>query len=688
MNQMTMTLQLTCDRCNNLIPVNGPVLAVKCSRCGKKHSLTPSILASVISHATRNEHLPNLYSITIHDGPGPACTNCNTTLPVIDLKNKNQNKPMRCPGCGMGIDCAAPPQWMKRIFPEISFVVNADIEVKNKRPVRSLLLSCISCGAALTLNTGDDRFMTCSFCGRTMFLTASAWRLLHSVDTVRSWSIVYSGKMLKKVEDTCSKDEPVISAAENNLVALKWFISCVKCGGTIPVNGPFRKVWCQDCGNIQRIKPRLIAETLVSASQGSSVTLLGEKIFGYSFDDNRPHCHTCENPVDIAAHIKNGKYSDSIYCNSCGEKLPGAPVPLWLKPHLKGSRYFFGTDTISGISSNKNNPLELSLFCETCGSENDVHADASLPRVIQCRKCKWNIVLPVEIWRRYHPVKTLQKWSLLYNVTGLSRRILLRERISDLYQWNLRYDWEDRIETLQKIMITLRKILLRERIRSLTVMMNFRCPGCGKPVPINGPHLTVTCSHCMKKITLSAEQLAYDIYLASKNMGRINFGNTGNQLINHSWRKTIPCSACSAPVEIPISKLATGNNAEVQCPSCSAPMKGGPPPQWMKNEFPEIMGIFNWGKDTPRTGKKRAVEQQGNSTASIDCPGCGNYLEINSKKRAEYCATCKINVIIPEDVWHRLHPAVTVIPWAIIFRGEGLKEFEGPGGFVGYKPPV
>lgn len=198
-------------------------------------------------------------------------------------------------------------------------------------------------------------------------------------------------------------------------LTLTMSMDCEHCGAPIPVNGPARVVHCANCLRDTPI-PSLPSH-LCEAAGGSH--LLGVGSSWRTFDAPEPQCSKCQRGVPIGQYLPYHGATTTLACPFCNAPLPTFPVPSWLRALLPTAVQVFGADP--GVANaeagldlrlNQARSQPVVMACPNCGGGLSIDEDS--PRTVPCEYCNASVFLPDDLWRRMHPVKTMQRWTLTY----------------------------------------------------------------------------------------------------------------------------------------------------------------------------------------------------------------------------------------------------------------------------------
>lgn len=192
-------------------------------------------------------------------------------------------------------------------------------------------------------------------------------------------------------------------------------ISCPKCGGTIPLNGPWEIAHCDKCqedisiprdfwkGILEDIHEEI--KTDLEEGEGGNSTIFG--IFNTTLFYGRlhPYCLECktnfkpeENPEESYKHI----------CTECGNTINVLPCPLWLKEVYSPVLLLVNTTLQreqEKIKSTISGPVAFT--CPQCAGSLIVNGS---DRLIKCQYCGVNAYLPDDLWMRLHPAVKKSRW--------------------------------------------------------------------------------------------------------------------------------------------------------------------------------------------------------------------------------------------------------------------------------------
>jgi hypothetical protein len=219
----------------------------------------------------------------------------------------------------------------------------------------------------------------------------------------------------------------VASQYRVSFVAVSMSVTCNHCSQPVPLNGPTQLAHCDNCMKDSPLGRQF--EELCLAAEGSQQ--LGSAYNTNLFKSAAAQCSKCDQDVPIDQYLGHHGATTTIPCPSCGTGLPTFPCPAWLKEELPMALQVFGGDAETANkqagmalqAADKAQPIVMA--CPNCGGGLKVGADAE--RTTTCHFCQASVFLPDELWKRLHPVRTMEKWTLTYNGALKTKEDLKRE---------------------------------------------------------------------------------------------------------------------------------------------------------------------------------------------------------------------------------------------------------------------
>lgn len=125
---ITFTLRTECDKCGDMIPVNGPLQHVTCGSCQAEYDLTPGLWADQVASAAEGYTIMNNpYTCNATQDPSPMCPVCEEHFPFDDAAVEG-DEVIHCPGCGRAIHSYPAPEWLSKELPAVFHVIGGERE--------------------------------------------------------------------------------------------------------------------------------------------------------------------------------------------------------------------------------------------------------------------------------------------------------------------------------------------------------------------------------------------------------------------------------------------------------------------------------------------------------------------------------------------------------------------------------
>jgi DNA-directed RNA polymerase subunit RPC12/RpoP len=208
-------------------------------------------------------------------------------------------------------------------------------------------------------------------------------------------------------------------------LCLECKIQCTQCGLPVTLNGPWETAHCDSCQSnidiphdfwINALKDCLADFHTFAEGEGRNSTVFG--YFQTSLLNGRlkPRCPDDKTDLEIDAAAT---LPAKVLCSKCGKEFEVTTPPNWLTSALPAIKLMVGTN-LAQITASPKPELEgpIVFVCPQCGGTLQVDGK---DRVLKCQFCQSNIYLPDDLWRRLHPVKTVQRWYLALDVPRLPK---------------------------------------------------------------------------------------------------------------------------------------------------------------------------------------------------------------------------------------------------------------------------
>jgi DNA-directed RNA polymerase subunit RPC12/RpoP len=202
-------------------------------------------------------------------------------------------------------------------------------------------------------------------------------------------------------------------------------IQCPQCGLPVTLNGPWEVAHCDSCQSnidiphdfwINALKDCLNDFHTFAEGEGRNSTVFG--YFQTSLLNGRlkPRCPDDKTDLDID---ESATLPAKAFCTKCGKEFAVVAPPDWLTSALPAIKLMVGTDLEQSTVAPKSDVQGPVVFvCPQCGGTLQVDGK---DRMLNCQYCHSNVYLPDDLWKRLHPIKTVQRWYLGLDVSQLPK---------------------------------------------------------------------------------------------------------------------------------------------------------------------------------------------------------------------------------------------------------------------------
>ncbi len=201
-------------------------------------------------------------------------------------------------------------------------------------------------------------------------------------------------------------------------VTVMMAVKCNHCAAPVPLNGPTKVAHCENCYKESPLGR--LPEELALAAEG--MQRMGSPYTSRTSSTPDPVCGKCGEGVDVTQYLNHVGATTTIPCPKCGTGLPTFPAPAWLRAELPMALQVFGGDPEVAqqeaglaVSVDQNQTQPIAMACPSCGGGLTITAESE--RTTSCQYCQASVFLPDELWKRLHPVKTMERWTLTYTGT-------------------------------------------------------------------------------------------------------------------------------------------------------------------------------------------------------------------------------------------------------------------------------
>ncbi len=208
---------------------------------------------------------------------------------------------------------------------------------------------------------------------------------------------------------------------------------------------------------------------------------------------------------------------------------------------------------------------------------------------------------------------------------------------------------------------------------SIGLTFTSECLNCRNPLPVNQASEVTLCSRCWQGVPTpvdvwdfliskrikeaSAMKPETDSWATIMNAAlgniRLTFGNLAPR-----------CGGCGEFLSLEsLAERVKQGDTKFSCSACGAVSSVRVPPAWFKRVAP--FAVLLVGETAPGGGGPLANIPEG---ISIRCYHCGGPLPLDGSSRTVRCAHCGQDLLVPDDIWLRLHPVVSAHPWYVLLN--------------------
>jgi hypothetical protein len=218
---------------------------------------------------------------------------------------------------------------------------------------------------------------------------------------------------------------------------------CKFCGNPLPLDALVEHIQCSTCQKTMDFPYSIWRKTILDSAfsdtsdlkegEGQPQTnMTGEYTFHLMYGRQKPRCPKCKTPLDET------KYQDyantgSAQCAKCNNKISVRALPENMQSIFENLKYIIGEN--SNMFSSGEAALQtpdaakpILFTCPSCAGNLEIDGKE---RVVTCKYCQSEIYLPDELWLRMHPVKTVDRWYLVFDDTEMAKKA--SEKLPDWY---------------------------------------------------------------------------------------------------------------------------------------------------------------------------------------------------------------------------------------------------------------
>ena len=191
---------IKCPKCDNPMPLNGPIETAHCEHCLSDTEIPNEYWTDIL------RELFDELRKGMEEGTGsgstifgmfntslvtarfdPYCYECKTGFEVDETVSKPYKH--NCEKCRNVIEVRPGPDWLNEAFPPGTILIAADMREGGGEPAAAsepIAFVCPQCGGALIVD-GTERVLPCEFCGIKVYLPDDLWRRMHPVKKKERW---------------------------------------------------------------------------------------------------------------------------------------------------------------------------------------------------------------------------------------------------------------------------------------------------------------------------------------------------------------------------------------------------------------------------------------------------------------------------------------------------------------------
>ncbi len=200
------------------------------------------------------------------------------------------------------------------------------------------------------------------------------------------------------------------------------------------------------------------------------------------------------------------------------------------------------------------------------------------------------------------------------------------------------------------------------------------CPSCKEPIPVNALVDTLFCSGCSHVVRLSGPGLTQLLAPALERPGALGWREgrrktvwTPDGAFDVSFTRMMPrCETCKRSLDL---EAGIPEGASLACTGCGSELTVRPPPAGFGPEvFPGVSHLI--GEDADLLAATVAGDRE---PVKLTCSSCSGTLSVDGRSRVVSCQYCSAEVMLPDEVWQRLHPARTGRRWFLVLDQPGSR---------------
>ena len=212
----------------------------------------------------------------------------------------------------------------------------------------------------------------------------------------------------RRVEEAKAEEE----SSERIWAVFEMSVGCPSCDGPIPVGGFVESVRCPACDEEVRLEPDFWVDILeddgdelreLEPNEARRSQIMSSLNVGMMYGRLDPYCPSCKGRIEVEEVPDSGR----VACPACGAEVEAGEAPPWISEALEGADMVLGPLQAGEAGEEADPPDSVAFTCPKCGA--GLRVDGS-DRVQECDYCGLIFMLPDDLWVRFHPAPTRQRW--------------------------------------------------------------------------------------------------------------------------------------------------------------------------------------------------------------------------------------------------------------------------------------
>jgi DNA-directed RNA polymerase subunit RPC12/RpoP len=204
---------------------------------------------------------------------------------------------------------------------------------------------------------------------------------------------------------------------------------------------------------------------------------------------------------------------------------------------------------------------------------------------------------------------------------------------------------------------------------TIALELKTACGACGDNVPLNGVVDQISCPRCRAPIRFDAaawrqilEAPALEGPREQPDEQNAGFVRAARPVMRVFTRRAAACARCATALPLP-QALEHAERGWCACVACGERVSVRPAPASVAG----MGGLTHLvGEDLSQIAGGAAHVDAGAAT-TVRCGHCGAALPVDrATSRATACTYCNASVVLPDDVWARLHPLPEQRAWFLV----------------------